>query len=160
MPNKPPHQNENSSSPGERDLYASAARGSSRADAVASNAGGATGPGEASGGEPGAAEAASGPRLRLRVDDRNLHANYANAFRTNATAEEVILDFGLDMLVSAPNQGAGRMEGEALFQVTDRVIMGYPTLKRLAIALGRLVREHESRVGEIEVDSRPSSKAG
>jgi len=33
-------------------------------------------------------------QMRLRVDEREMSTSYANAFRTNGTAEEVMVDFG------------------------------------------------------------------
>ena len=42
-------------------------------------------------------------QIRLNIDERNLKTSYANAFRTNGTAEEVMLDFGLN-LVGPPAQ--------------------------------------------------------
>ena len=37
-------------------------------------------------------------KIRLRIDERNMSSSYANAFRTNGTAEEVMLDFGLNVV--------------------------------------------------------------
>jgi hypothetical protein len=45
-------------------------------------------------------------QIRLRVDEREMGSSYANAFRTNGTAEEVMLDFGLN-LVNPASQGEG-----------------------------------------------------
>ncbi len=36
-------------------------------------------------------------QVTLRVDESKMASSYANAFRTHATAEEVILDFGLNL---------------------------------------------------------------
>jgi len=78
------------------------------------------------------------PAVRIRVDEREMSSSYANAFRTNGTDEEVILDFGLNLMNPAargegvqgsprgsglaPRQGSG-LAGEIIFRVTDRVIM-------------------------------------
>jgi len=78
------------------------------------------------------------PAVRIRVDEREMSSAYANAFRTNGTDEEVILDFGLNLMNPAargegvqgsprgsglaPRQGSG-LAGEIIFRVTDRVIM-------------------------------------
>ena len=86
---------------------------------------------------------------RLRVDERNMSTTYANAFRTNGTAEEVMLDFGLN-LVGQPQEG--QEQPEILFQVNDRVIMNYYSAKRLAITLSQLIRRHEEQFGELEMD--------
>ena len=45
-------------------------------------------------------------QVRLRVDERNMSTSYANAFRTNGTAEEVMLDFGLNTVVQGGQAGA------------------------------------------------------
>lgn len=97
-------------------------------------------------------------QVRLRVDERNLGTSYSNAFRTNASAEEVILDFGLNLLIPAnqgpdataqPNQPAG----DILFQANHRVVMNYYTAKRLALTLGQVVRRHEERFGELKLNA-------
>jgi hypothetical protein len=88
-------------------------------------------------------------QIRLRVDERNMATSYANAFRTNGTAEEVMLDFGLNLVVpSAQQQG----QPEILFQINDRIVMNYYSAKRLAITLSQLIRRHEEQFGELEMD--------
>jgi hypothetical protein len=87
-------------------------------------------------------------QIRLRLDERNLKTSYANAFRTNGTAEEVMLDFGLNLITPA----AGQSQPEITFQVNDRVIMNYYSAKRLAITLSQLIRRHEEQFGELEMD--------
>jgi hypothetical protein len=88
-------------------------------------------------------------QIRLRIDERNMQTCYANAFRTNGTAEEVILDFGLNLMNPAtPEQG----QPEIVFQVSERVIMNYYSAKRLAITLSQLIRRHEEQFGELELD--------
>jgi hypothetical protein len=88
-------------------------------------------------------------QIRLRIDERNMQTCYGNAFRTNGTAEEVILDFGLNLMNPAtPEQG----QPEIVFQVSERVIMNYYSAKRLAITLSQLIRRHEEQFGELELD--------
>jgi len=88
-------------------------------------------------------------QIRLRIDERNMQTCYANAFRTNGTAEEVILDFGLNLMnPTTPEQG----QPEIVFQVSERVIMNYYSAKRLAITLSQLIRRHEEQFGELELD--------
>ena len=88
-------------------------------------------------------------QVRLRIDERDMRTSYANAFRTNGTAEEVMLDFGLN-LMAPPAQQDG--EPEILFRVSDRVILNYYSAKRLAISLSQLIRRHEQQFGELELD--------
>jgi len=88
-------------------------------------------------------------QIRLRLDERNMQSTYANAFRANGTAEEVMLDFGLNVLNPAQQQAD---QPEIIFQVNQRVIMNYYSAKRLAITLGQLIRRHEQQFGELEMD--------
>ena len=88
-------------------------------------------------------------QVRLRVDEREMHTSYANAFRTNGTAEEVILDFGLNLMNPAAQQ---QSQPEIVFKVNDRIIMNYYSAKRLAITLSQVIRRHEEQFGELELD--------
>jgi hypothetical protein len=94
-------------------------------------------------------------QVTLRVDDRNMRSSYANAFRTNATAEEVVLDFGLN--IAGPQQ-EGRPE--IIFTINQRVIMNYYSAKRLAITLGQVIRRHEEQFGELELDVTKRQQSG
>ena len=88
-------------------------------------------------------------QVRLRIDEREMRTSYTNAFRTNGTAEEVMLDFGLN-LMAPPAQQDG--QPEIMFRISDRVILNYYTAKRLAISLSQLIRRHEQHFGELELD--------
>jgi len=91
-------------------------------------------------------------QVRLAIDERNMKTSYANAFRTNGTAEEVLLDFGLN-LVGPPVQVEGQQSvPQIIFQVNERVILNYFSAKRLAITLSQLIRRHEEQFGELELD--------
>lgn len=90
-------------------------------------------------------------QVRLRIDEREMDTTYANAFRTNGTAEEVMLDFGLN-LMGASAGADGQSQPEILFRVNQRVVLNFFTAKRLAITLGQLVRRHEEQFGEVELD--------
>jgi hypothetical protein len=88
-------------------------------------------------------------QVQLHIDDSKLQTAYANAFRTNGTAEEIVLDFGLNM-VEPPGQP--QATPQILFQVGQRVIMNYFSAKRLAITLSQLIRRHEEQFGVLEMD--------
>lgn len=88
-------------------------------------------------------------QVQLRIDEANMQTTYANAFRTNGTAEEVLLDFGLN-LIGPPQQP--QSQPQILFRVNQRVIMNYYSVKRLAITLSQLIRRHEEQFGELELD--------
>ena len=94
-------------------------------------------------------------QIRLRVDERELTTSYANAFRANGTAEEVMLDFGLNLV----GQAAGQTQPEILFKVNNRIIMNYYSAKRLAITLSQIIRRHEEQFGELEMDVNKRRKS-
>ena len=97
-------------------------------------------------------------QIRLNIDERDLKTDYANAFRTNGTPEEVMLDFGLN-LVGPPAQQDGQEAPRIVFQVNERIILNYLSAKRLATTLRRLVRRHEEQFGEIELDVTKRQKS-
>ncbi len=96
-------------------------------------------------------------QVRLRIDEAHLQTCYANAFRTNGTHEEVMLDFGLNLTEPTPGEES---QPQIVFQVNQRVIMNYYSAKRLAIALSQAVRRHEEQFGEIELDVNKRRQAG
>ena len=103
--------------------------------------------------EPPATDEQTGRgRVRLRVDAQDMVTRYANAFRSNASADEVMIDFGVNS--AAP----GGDEGEVRFEITNRTIMNYYTTKRLAMLLGNLVRRHEERFGELKLNAADREK--
>jgi hypothetical protein len=87
-------------------------------------------------------------QVQLRIDESKLDSTYANAFRTNGTPEEIILDFGLNLAGQANQQGVP----EIVFQAKERVIMNYFSAKRLAVTLSQIIRGHEERFGVLELD--------
>jgi len=115
--------------------------------------------------EEQAAQQTGTRQVRLRIDQSDLHTCYANAFRTNATAEEVIVDFGLNQVVSAQrpqNEGSGEEgpSGEIVFQLSNRVILNYYSAKRLVLTLGQLIRRYEDQFGELKLNVADRTKNG
>jgi len=95
--------------------------------------------------------------IRLRLDESNVTTFYTNAFRTQATAEELSLDLGINTLRPAADQ-PGTIE--VSFEASHRMMMNFYTAKRLAIALSRIVRTYEERFGELEIDPRKRAGGG
>ena len=87
----------------------------------------------------------AGQNIQVNLDEREMRTMFANAYRIHTTAEEVVLDYGFNMANPNP-QGGGQ---QLLFKVTDRIILSYPNVKRLALSLQQLVRQYEQRMGEI-----------
>ena len=83
--------------------------------------------------------------VQLMLDEREMRSTFCNAYRIHTTAEEVIVDFGFNML--NPNPAGGQQQ--MLFKVTERIIMSYSTTKRLTGSLTQLIRRFEQQFGEI-----------
>jgi hypothetical protein len=98
-------------------------------------------------------------QIRVRIDERNLQTGYVSGFRPMMTAEEVILDFGLNLIRPTGNKDN---PAELVFQANNRLIMSYFSAKRLAMVLGQIVRRYEQQFGEIELNAakRRASRQG
>lgn len=88
-----------------------------------------------------------GQNVQLMLDERDMRTSFCNAYRIHTTAEEVIVDFGFNML--NPNPAGGQQQ--MLFKVTERIVMSYSTTKRLTGSLTQLIRRFEQQFGEIPV---------
>ena len=104
------------------------------------------------------AQQQTGKQVRLKVDHTGMGTTYANAFKTNATSEEVIVDLGLNMVVPNQQAAAGDVAGDILFQVNNRLILNYYTAKRLALSLGQIVRGYEEKFGELKLNVAERAK--
>lgn len=85
-------------------------------------------------------------QIQLRIDESKMSTTYANTIRTSTTADEVVLDFGMNL----PMQ-TGDSQQVIMFSVGSRVIMNWAGAKRLAISLGQVVRQYEDRNGQISL---------
>lgn len=88
----------------------------------------------------------------LRVDERDIHATYANFVRVTGTPEELIVDFGLNKQVV----------GDAIdpINLTQRLVLNFFTAKRLAVALQMAVQRHEAAFGHLETDVQKRLQPG
>ena len=93
-------------------------------------------------------------QVQLVVDERDLRSSFANGYRIYTTGEEVVVDFGFNMLNPNPQSGQQQM----LFKAGDRVILSYPTVKRLSLSLAQLVRRYEEQFGPIP--TQPGGQPG
>ncbi len=91
--------------------------------------------------------------VQMRIDETKARATYANAFRHHATPQELILDFGINVITQAkPAQGGNPAEAQMNFQIDTRLVLNYVTAKKLAGMLVQVVQGHEKRFGEIKLD--------
>ena len=89
--------------------------------------------------------------VRLEISTQGMNATYANFFRVAGTFEEMLLDFGFHTgLVVGGNVEAAK--------ISQRVIMTFPTAKRLLGALQAAVQRHEQAFGPIETDPQKRAR--
>ncbi len=88
-------------------------------------------------------------QFRVNFNTEKMQTNYANAFQTNATAEEVLISFGINHPIPAQDN---TKPAELIVEFSNRIVMNPFTAKRLAMSLLQTIQEHEERFGLIEID--------
>jgi hypothetical protein len=83
-------------------------------------------------------------KQKLKFATANLKSSYCNMCNATSTREEVVLNFGVNQNWDQPATGA-----EMEIDLLHRIILSPFAAKRLAQALTELIREHESRYGEL-----------
>jgi len=93
---------------------------------------------------------------QVPVDASGLSSAYTNFFRASGSAEELVLDFGLNVqqATTAP----------VPIRLTQQLVMNYYTAKKLLQFLQWAVGRHENQFGVLELDpqrrQRPGFRAG
>ena len=85
--------------------------------------------------------------VTLQVSAQDVKTSYANMCLLINTREELIMDFGLTLVGGQPDQRQANMT------VSNRIIMGMPAAKRLAIALSQAVHRYENSFGVIDLEA-------
>jgi hypothetical protein len=94
--------------------------------------------------KPANAEAtgkSEGPRVSFESSD--LKSSYCNVCNATSTREEVVLNFGI-------NENWDRNVGDMMVKLQHRIIVNPHAAKRLLDLLQKLIKEHESRYGELK----------
>ncbi len=94
---------------------------------------------------PAQTAAAGDAQTRLSVSTAGMTAAYSNFFRVTATFEETVIDFGL-------LSGLMTQTGPEAAKITQRMVLSFPTAKRLMAALNMAISRHEQAFGVVEVD--------
>jgi hypothetical protein len=89
---------------------------------------------------PAAGRGDSQPRIRF--DTSQVKSSYCNVCNATSTREEMVLNFGVNQTWET---GVAEME----VQLLHRIILSPFAAKRLHDLLGKLVRDHEQRYGEL-----------
>src|SRR5262245_60740044 len=84
--------------------------------------------------------------LTVRWDDSGMRSSYANVCNVAGTREEVVLLFGV-------NQAWNSGQKELVVQLLEKVILSPFAAKRLNLLLTRVLREYESRYGQLQIEA-------
>jgi hypothetical protein len=93
--------------------------------------------------EPEKAQSAAQEKGRLRWDTSGLKSSYCNVANATSTREEVVLNFGV-------NENWDRPRAALEVQLLHRIILSPFAAKRLQELLSKLIREYETRYGELK----------
>lgn len=93
--------------------------------------------------ESAKAKSAAQQQGRLRWDTSGLKSSYCNVANATSTREEVVLNFGV-------NENWDRSRTELVVQLLHRIILSPFAAKRLQELLSKLIREYETRYGELK----------
>jgi hypothetical protein len=97
-------------------------------------------------GEPAARDATS-RETQLRWDDQKMATSFANVVNIQSTREQVDLFFGTNQTWNAAN------EKTLTIELSNRIILSPFAAKRLSVALNGVMREYESRYGQLDVEA-------
>ena len=83
--------------------------------------------------------------VSIRWDDTAMKSAYANVCNVTGTREEIVLLFGVNQTwTTAPK--------ELVIQLLERVILSPFAAKRLNLLLSRVLKEYESRYGQLPLE--------
>lgn len=87
------------------------------------------------------------------LDYAELSTVYTNFCHMSVTPEELILDFGLNPTINPQPTSTP-------IKMTHRVVMNFYTAKRLLSFLHRIIEQHETAYGTLELDFNKRARGG
>ncbi len=87
----------------------------------------------------------SGDPQRIIWDDSRMETSYSNVCNVLGSREEITLLFGA-------NQAWHAGQKEVKVMLSDRIVLNPHAAKRLGVLLERVLKEYESRFGELKTD--------
>ena len=89
--------------------------------------------------------AAKPPRNQPKVNTSSLKSSYCNVCNAVSTREEVVLSFGVNQ-----NWELSQTQNELEIELQHRIILSPFAAKRLQEVLSKLVKDYETRHGEMK----------
>ncbi len=86
-------------------------------------------------------------QVKINWDDSSMRNVYSNVCNVAGTREEIVLLFGM-------NQAWHSGQKEVTIQLADRIVLSPYAAKRLAALLNNVIRDYESRYGELDIKPR------
>lgn len=87
-------------------------------------------------------------------DDSDMRTSYANVVNASSTREEMTLFFGTNLTWN-PSETK-----EFHVRLNDRIVLNPHAAKRLWMLLGAILKEYESRFGELRVEGATAGQPG
>ena len=91
-------------------------------------------------------------KIQVRVNRENMTTTYTYAIQPIPSADEVMLDFGLNHEVPKMGKQEEDSPREFILDINQRVIMNYATAKKLALMLAQVVKGYEKDFGDIQLN--------
>ena len=90
--------------------------------------------------------------IQVHVSRERMTTAYANAFQPLPSADEIMLDFGLNHAIPKMSKPGEDNVKEMALDFNHRVVMNYSTAKKLAITLAQVLKDYEKNYGDIPVN--------
>ena len=103
-------------------------------------------------GSEGQSRDAAQQGAKLRIMDAQAATTYTNFCIVTSTPEEAVLNFAINLMM--PNK-----DNEVRVDVSNRIVMSYPSAKRLALTLSNLIQRYEAANGVIDIKAAAQQSA-
>lgn len=96
---------------------------------------------------------------QVRVDKTDLQHAYVSGVNAMPMVDDCVLDLGTTSLEIPPELSVSQITPETsaqigvMFRHTHRLHMTWPTAKRIAVLMTKMVQTYEANMGEIKLDS-------
>ena|ERR1700733_2246314 len=99
-------------------------------------------------------------QIQLMLDDRDVEAVYANAYRIFEMPDEVFIELGYNMPHphNQPPAAGQPNQPQVLLKMTHRIIINRGMTKRLASTLSQMIKRYEQQFGEIPIQGAPPQR--
>jgi hypothetical protein len=87
---------------------------------------------------------------KVEWDDSKMRTTYANVVNAASTREEISIFFGTNQTWNVEKKR------EVTVQLSDRILLSPFAAKRLWVLLGAVLKQHESRFGQLNLEDAPT----